>query len=197
MNILLEPLPEKIEIEGKSWNLRTDFRNGIRFELAMLEPESSDTEKLMRGLEIFYPDIPTNLDAAVERVLWFYRAGEEIQSKSGAPGRVKRTYDFELDSEYIYAAFLSQYHIDLSRDDLHWWRYLALFKSLSEDNEIVKIMGYRSVVIDSNMSREQKEFYGRMKKKYELPAAVSKDEQQKISAIEAALLGDGNVSKVL
>ena len=44
--------------------------------------------------------------------------------------------------------FLEQYGIDLTQEhDLHWWRFKAMFDSLSEKTQFVKIMGYRSMTI--------------------------------------------------
>jgi len=70
-----------------------------------------------------------------------------------------------------------------------------MFKSLKEDNEIVKIMGYRSMTINSNMSKEQKDFYSNMKKIYAIP--LSKSKKQKVTEIENALMGNGDLSGIL
>jgi hypothetical protein len=56
-------------------------------------------------------------------------------------------------------------------------------------------MGYRAMTISNNMSKEQKDFYRSMKRLHEIPK--SKSEQQKINDIEKALLGDGDLTKVL
>ncbi len=70
-----------------------------------------------------------------------------------------------------------------------------MFKSLNEENQIVKIMGYRAMDIPNDMPNDQKEFYRKMKKLYELPR--SKSEIEKVREIENALLGNGDLSKVL
>ena len=70
-----------------------------------------------------------------------------------------------------------------------------MFKALKEDNEIVKIMGYRAMTIDNKMSKEQKEYYRKMKKLYEIPK--SKNEIEKINAIEEALMGNGDLRGIL
>ena len=79
--------------------------------------------------------------------------------------------------------------------DLHWWKFKAMFQGLKSDNRIVEIMGYRAMEIPSKMSREQKEFYRKMKKQYAIP--LPKSEREKLSAIEEALLHGGDVSKLL
>ena len=90
---------------------------------------------------------------------------------------------------------MATYHIDLAAAKLHWWKFRALMLSLSEHTEFVKIMGYRAVEINSKMTAAQKTFYQKMKKHYKLP--VKKEVQQKISAIEDALINGESIDKLL
>ena len=70
-NMLVDYLPETVEIEGTEYAIETNFRTFILFEMMMQDPELSDAEKARQGLELVYPEIPENLDAAVDRLLWF------------------------------------------------------------------------------------------------------------------------------
>ena len=100
------------------------------------------------------------------------------------------------DDDYIYAAFMDQYNIDLQDIEyLHWWKFKAMFKSLKEDNEIVKIMGYRSMDLSKIKDKEEKAYYKKMQELYKLP--ISKDEKEKLDEITVALLNGGDLSKVL
>lgn len=198
MNILVDLLPKKVDIDGKYYEINWDFRTSILFEMMMDDVELSDEEKLIKGIELYYPVIPENLEEAIEKIIWFYSCGKETNNESGTVSNSKndKIYSLEYDDEYIYSAFLSQYGIDLQDiEDLHWWKFKAMFKSLNEENQIVKIMGYRAMDIPNDMPNDQKEFYRKMKKLYELPR--SKSEIEKVREIENALLGNGDLSKVL
>ena len=70
-----------------------------------------------------------------------------------------------------------------------------MFKSLKEDNEIVKIMGYRSMDLSKIKDKEEKAYYKKMQELYKLP--ISKDEKEKLDEITVALLNGGDLSKVL
>ena len=100
---------------------------------------------------MLYEEVPDEIGAAVDRALWFYRCGREENSEAAdaadtAPSAGPRIYSFEEDAPYIYAAFLSQYGLDLTEIPfLHWWKFKALFGALEERHEFVKIMRYRSV----------------------------------------------------
>lgn len=104
-------------------------------------------------------------------------------------------FSYEYDDGYICAAFMQQYHIDLNSAKLHWWKFHALMLSLSDSTEFVKIMGYRSVEINSKMTAAQKAFYQKMKKQYKLP--LKKEVQKQISNIEDALINGETIDNLL
>lgn len=78
---------------------------------------------------------------------------------------------------------------------MHWWKFRALFNSLPKDCEFMRAMEYRSIDITDNMSKEQKDFYRKMKRLYALPLPQGEDNRR--AAIENALLNGGDVAGVL
>lgn len=198
MNILIDVLPRKVEINSSEYKINYDFRTSILFEIMMQDDELNDKEKIYNALLLYYPVIPDNLEEAIKQILWFYRGGKDINEGSSgvSKGKSTRAYSFEYDDDYIYSAFLTQYDIDLQDiKDLHWWKFKAMFRALKEDNEIVKIMGYRSMTINTNMSKEQKDFYSNMKRIYAIP--MSKSKKQKVTEIENALMENGDLRGIL
>lgn len=200
MNLLIDLLPTTVDIEGIEYEINSDFRASILFELLMQDVEIEDEEKIIQALQLYYKKCPKNIDEAINKMLWFYSCGKEnalkADSKTGSSS--EKIYDFDYDDEYIYSAFLDQYGIDLNEIEyLHWWKFKAMFKALKEDNEIVKIMGYRSIDLSKVEDKKQKEFYKKMKKIYEIPIAISKDEKEKIDKINEILRNGGDISKVL
>ncbi|MBU3126741.1 bacteriophage Gp15 family protein [Clostridium tagluense] len=198
MNILIDLLPQIVEIEGIGYNINSDFRTSMLFELMMADNDLDDKEKIEQALLLYYPKLPKNINLAMDQLLWFYRCGKDIVIPSGnGKGKSNQIYSFDFDDGYIYSAFLDQYSIDLQDADLHWWKFKALFKSLKEDNEIVKIMGYRSMDLGKIKDKEQKLHYKNMKDLYKIKDISSKDEIEKLDSIENALLNGGDVSKLL
>ena len=186
MNILIDLLPEYVKIDGEKYPINTDFRVSILFELLMQDRSIFDREKIYIALDLYYPQIPHDLVQAVDKMLWFYRCGkndEDGSVKNGSPagsGKAGMIYSFEHDAEYIYAAFLDQYGIDLQDiEHLHWWKFRALFKGLKEDNLICKIMGYRSIEITNDMSDSEKKYYRKMKRIYALPDNRTQEEKER------------------
>lgn len=194
-NIILDVLPETVEIDGAEYRINSDFRISILFELLMQDDEVGKRQKLIQGLKLYYPEIPQNMTEAVDKMIWFYRCGKETGNggHGSGSGRAKQIYSFEHDDDYIYAAFLEQYGIDLQDvEELHWWKFRALFRGLSEDTEFVKIMGYRSVKITSKMSKEQREFYKKMQSIHALP--ITDAERKADELLTEALLNGGDIT---
>ncbi len=197
MNILIDLLPNEVNIEGQDYKINSDFRTSILFELLMQDNSISEEDKIIQALELYYPILPTDLNQAIEKILWFYRCGkDEVENKNKGTGKSTNVYSYDYDDDYIYSAFLDQYGVDLQDVEyLHWWKFKAMFKALKEDNEIVKIMGYRAMDVNKIKDKEQKAHYTKMQELYKIP--IAKDERNKLDEINQILLNGGDVSKVL
>ena len=197
MNILIDLLPNEVNIEGEDYKINSDFRTSILFELLMQDNAISEEDKIIQTLELYYPKLPKDINKAIEGILWFYRCGkDEVKNKNKGTGKSTNVYSYEYDDDLIYSAFLDQYNIDLQDIEyLHWWKFKAMFKSLKEDNEIVKIMGYRAMDVNKIKDKEQKAHYKKMQDLHKIP--TSKDEVEKLDEINQILLNCGDVSKVL
>ncbi|WP_346935307.1 bacteriophage Gp15 family protein [Clostridium sp.] len=197
MNILIDLLPTKIEIDGEEYEINSNFRESILFELMMQDKSITEEDKIIQALELYYPILPKDLNKAIEGILWFYRCGkDEVINKNKGTGKSTNVYSYDYDDDYIYSAFLDQYGVDLQDIEyLHWWKFRAMFKSLKEDNEIVKIMGYRAMDVNKIKDKEQKAHYKKMQDLYKIP--INRDEVEKLDEINQILLNGGDVSKVL
>ena len=199
MNMLLDALPTWVDIDGVQYDLNSDFRISVMFEMLMFDDTVTERDKLQKALYLYYGNrIPPNIEKAVEKIMWFYNCGVKTKKKRRRRNRsstADRVYDFDFDDAYIYAAFLQQYGVDLQDEEIHWWKFKAMFKALSEDTEFVKIMGYRSITITSNMTKSQKDFYTEMKRIHALP--LPQAEVDKAEKIAKALLNGGKVSGLL
>ena len=214
MNILTDQLPETVLVAGQEHKINTDFRVSIRFEEMIQDkniteeqrffmeellniPEFDGDEKKARllakynsGLALYYQEIPEDLDGAISQMLWFYQCGKtEEQKQSGKGKKQEQIYSFTHDADYIYAAFMEQYGIDLNAVELHWWKFSAMFSGLKENCLISKVMGYRAADT-AGMDKEQKKFYKKMKEIYKLPENVSEEERALEEEVTKALLSN-------
>lgn len=185
MNILIDYLPTSFVINNKTYEFNSGFRESIIFTLMMQDDSLTDEEKILGALKLYYPIIPKDTEKALEKIYWFYSKGnvEEDNKKVKQGKRIfkrnnKKAYDFEVDSDLIFTAFMSQYNINLNRENLHWWEFMALFNSLNDDNEIVKIMNYRTIDLTSIEDKKERKMYSDLQKYYSLEDRISKEEQE-------------------
>ncbi len=187
MNIILDTMPEFLEVGGEKIPVNTDFRTWIRFDEALFWSDKPIEERLFSALDICYDGkIPADITGAVHAAIGFYahkdapikEIGENPKNEQQNSARGKQTYSFTYDASLIYAAFMAQYGIDLTKDDLHWWLFRALFEGLTDENKICKVMEIRSVDLSKIKDKEQKAHYRRLKRIYRLPDPRCEEEQE-------------------
>lgn len=195
MNILTEIFPETVNIDNVEVPINTDFHISLQFEI-LIQSDIPDNEKIEKALGLYYPEIPQNIEKAIEKIIEFYSGtSENTERKNSSDKKTRPVYSFEYDSEYIYAAFLQAYNIDLTAVKMHWYKFRALFKSLPESCEFTKIMGYRAMTIPTDMPKKQREHYQKLQKIYALP--LLKNERKFQNELEQALIDGRNISKIL
>ncbi len=194
-NLIIDALPETVDVSGRMLHVNTDFRAGILFELLITEDRQlSPAEKVAAGLGIWFTRLPVDVDsiAAWQAAVEFYCCGKTPQEESSTvrnkKGFTGRVYSYEHDADYICAAFQSEYGIDLTTAELHWWRFRALFRGLSSSTELVRIMGYRAADTSQIKSKEERARITRLKILYALPSALSDEEK---AAAAGALFAGG------
>lgn len=173
MNILIDLLPIDLEINGVRYKINTDFRYWINYTLLLEDNSFTEEEKILTVLQLIFVDIiPENLQEAFEKIKWFYNCGEEIRTSNYKPvgkNEAEKIFDYEYDANYIYSAFMTQYHIDLQDVDLHWWKFQSLFRALDDNLLFSKIQKYRAIDLKDIKDSKEKAFYKKMKKLYALP----------------------------
>ena len=176
MNILLDRLPQ---YTPNGFNIRTDFRESIKFELLMQDNKIDELDKVALALNLYYYKTPTNIEKAIEDMLWFYKCGKEIKTSRTEGKKQNQIYSYEFDDQYIYSAYKSQYNVDLnSIKYLHWWKFKSMFEGLKNDNKIIEIMGYRAVDLNNIKDREEKKRYRKLKEIYALPDMRTPEEKE-------------------
>lgn len=198
MSILTDSLPVSISIRGQEVGINSGFRASLSFE-EMLMQRLSEEELLQNTLNIYLDDrwreLPADcLSELLDQIGWFYRCGRESPRKQQGSTNKGQVLSYKHDAPYVYAAFL-QCGIDLQKEpELHWWRFRAMLESLPDECKLMQIIRIRSIKIDGDMSRKEKEYYRKMKKLYAIPSTAQKTERQK--EIERILMEGGDLSQL-
>ena len=150
MNLLYDALPDTVTVDGKAYRIYTDYRDWLRFYDMQEDDGLSKREKLLLMLEWYIDKPPLScLEEALEALIGFAtRSEEQPEQRQEHSGRktTDRVLSWQYDAAYVYAAFLSVYHMDLQQvEQMHWHLFLGLFDALPDEAPIKQRMGYRSV----------------------------------------------------
>ena len=180
VNLLIDPLPDTIEASGRSTPIRTDFKIGIMMDALIRDKNLSGKETVRAMLNLYLEKLPEDVPQAIDGILDFFACGKAKKRGDESGSSAKRNaFSYEYDAGHIAAAFIAQYGIDLFECDMHWHKFIALFKALTEENQIIKIIGYRSANLAEIKGRAEKDRIARLQALYALPeeyAGVSSEE---------------------
>lgn len=124
---LTDGLPDSLIIHGIEYKIKTDYRTWLRLM------DTSDYKSLFIG------KVPPLSKELIQEIQRFISRGEDSKGEEDSSPII----DFKLDADYIYSSFLQAYGINLLKADMHWFEFIALFKSLPEETIMRKIIEYR------------------------------------------------------
>ena len=188
--------PEQAEIDGKLYDINTDYRYALECFKIIDNNSISDIERAIAVVSVLFGredengeivNIPENLEKALEKAAIFLSCGKEKKNIK----ETKKDMDFEYDKEFIQASFMSDYNIDISSVNMHFWKFCSLISGLTEDSILNRVRDLRNTNLsdykDSKTRSKIQEAMDRVK----LPTEYDYDEED-MQAIEDfnKLLGD-------
>lgn len=185
MNLIYEPFPESVQVNGRSVPIITDFREYVRL-LDMLKSDELDAcEKTWLISQYFLEDVQMNEDAI--QVLTDFVTMKELESETESaeeekedeeyPNEVqKNLFSYSIDYPYILSGFLRDYGIDLNTVEyLHWWKFRMLFNGLAEDTEIKQRIMYRGIDLSMIKDKDERKRIARIQSQIRLPEEALTD----------------------
>lgn len=162
MDLRNRNLPNAIEADGEVFLIETDFRIWMGYPGCLKDESGSGYAALFREA------VPVPSQAVLDALDLFYRQPSEIpRGGQGAEPLV----DWDIDADYIYAAFMQAYGIDLVDAGLHWHKFLALFHALPADTYMYRIMEHRSYEGDDREGI-------RLRQAWSLPVRLTDEEKK-------------------
>lgn len=122
--------PQYVKVGDRLYKINTDYRVAIRCEEIAQDNSISDFERALGIICTLFGeealDNPKNYEKLLELAQKYLSCGkEQIDSKE------KPDMDYIQDMDLIEASFMSDYHIDLSKENMHWWKFNNLMNGLS------------------------------------------------------------------
>lgn len=174
--------PKSLNIGGKDYEIRTDYRVIIDLLIALSDPEldfADEREKAYAQarciLEIMFPDCDNMPQEDIEEAL--QKASEFIDMGIGDEGKRPKTMDWQQDAPVIIPAINKVLGKEVrSVDYMHWWTFLGAYMEIGESlfTNIVHIRQKKAK--HKKLETWELEFYRNNKKLIDLQTAHTQAE---------------------
>ena len=182
-------LPETVTVSGKRYRIRTSFKYWLRF-LELVEQD----DKNPYVFDFLYVDKkPSDRIKGFSALLGFCTPASLLPRLTSSD-TIDKVVDYQIDAEYIYAAFYELYGIDLIEADMHWYKFQALFKGL-HDTKLNEIIGYRLFTHTGKDKSEYDRDMEKLKRAWALPEKDDGKEDAALMRFEALLYGEAAAQK--
>lgn len=172
--------PEYAEVAGKRYKINTDYRVALRCFEVIEDDSICDEERALAVVYLLFGVIPTTDLEDFLRIAGVYlRCGEKENNQTA-----ERDMDFNADEKYIAASFMSDYQIDLSRADMHFWQYIHLIQGFTERSVMSRVREIRNYDLEELKDPKTRAKMVKAKEAVALPEKFSKAEQEAIEEFE-------------
>lgn len=132
---MIGTLPRSLEVNGKFYRIRSDFRDVLKIVIAFGDPDLEDKEKAYICLFILFKDfdaIPKDdYEAAFKAALAFIDHNDKPEDTGGKPP--PRVMDWEQDESIMFPAVnkVAGFEVRSARY-VHWWTFMGYYMEISD-----------------------------------------------------------------
>lgn len=182
--------PQFVKVNDKKYKINTSFRTAIECNTIAEDKNITDLE---RGLAIIYKlfgdegiNNPDDYEKLLQMAQKYLLCGKEYDIENNE----KQDMDYVEDMDYIEASFMSDFGIDLTSEDMDWWKFNKLINGLSNSEMgnccvLNRVRNLRNLNLNDIKDSKQREQLAKAKKMVALKKTQNKKEmteKQKESA---------------
>ena len=186
-------LPRDVEINGSTFNIRTDYRDILKIIKELNNPDKEPWYNIRMAFAMFYEDYEAIKDCdyerAVEEMLKFINCGEleEGNENEKPPQRI----DWEQDGLLIVSDINKVIHDDVrALEYMHWWSFIAAFSGIGEGQLSAVVSLREKKRKGEKLTKSEEEFYRENKSRVDLERHYSAEEQAERNRINRMLNGE-------
>lgn len=173
--------PKYAEVAGVQYAINTDYRVALRCFEVIEDPSICDEERALAVIYLLFGEVPTtNMEDFLRIAGNYLRCGETEEAQESN----KKDMDFTADEKYIAASFMSDYQIDLSAVDMHFWQYIHLIQGFTERSVMSRVREIRNYDLEELKDPKSRAKMVKAKQAVALPDKFSKAEQEAIDEFE-------------
>lgn len=153
-------LPTAVEVNGKEYSIRSDYRDILTIIEALSDAELNDEGKADVLLDIFYPDFESmpeeDYEDAISQCMAFINCGEAPKNEKRGPKLMDWQQDFPLIVAPINRVLGKEVR---SADYLHWWTFMSAYQEIG-DCTFAQVVTIRSKKAKGKkLDKSEQEFY--------------------------------------
>lgn len=181
-------LPESLEVNGKDYKIRSDFRAILDIINVFMDPNYEDDEKWIVCLTILYEDFEdlaeSDYGEAMEQAKWFIDCGIDRENDSKKPILM----DWNQDGAVIIPAVNKVLGFECrSQKQLHWWTFIGAYMEIGE-SLFSNILSIRSKKLKGQkLEKYERDFLRENQDLVILKNRLTDDEQAESEAEQQAL----------
>lgn len=154
--------PQYVKVGDRQYKINTDFRVAIRCNEIALDETIGNFERLLGIICTLFGedaiDHPEDYEKLMELAKKYLCCGKELEQRKEKPDM-----DYVKDMDLIEASFMSDYHIDLTKEEMDWWKFNNLINGLSNSefgnccilNNIRNLRNYDASKIEDKKERQK------------------------------------------
>lgn len=166
---------DSIQIKGKEYRFRNDFRLYIKVQRILNSPMIFDEDKLEVICEIlFYEPVP--VEQRGEALITFLKQFANGKS-SGS-----KCFDIDQDAKLVYSAFMQAYRIDLDKAEMSIEQFIALLNGLPSTARLCEVIKIRTMPIPKATKNNASQISAILKAKSEVALKGTKTTEEQFKA---------------
>ena len=189
-------LPTALEVNGNTYEIRSDFRAVLDVLAAQNDPELDDQSKAYVLLTIMYPDFQSiprdDVEEALKKAIEFIDYGYE---DDGSPK--PRLVDWQQDASMIISGINKVAHTEVRQlQYMHWWTFFSYYMEIGDGlfSEVVSIRSKKAK--HKKLEKYEQEFYRNNKAIVDLKTPETEEAKaQKNSILEYLNRKEGGEKK--
>lgn len=177
-------LPQQVELLGKSYGFRGDYRNVFQIFRCLNDPDRPLWMRWLTTVELFYEErIPQEaLEEAIRYLVWFLNGGQEEIPQG------PRLLDWEQDGAMIVADVNRVAGTEVrALPFLHWWTFLSWFHGIGEGQLSTVVSIRDKLARGRKLEQWEQEYYQRNRHRVELKERLSREELDRRERVKKML----------
>ena len=173
-------LPATVEIDGRSYGIRADFRVILEIFVMLDDPNLTDADKTEAMIRMFYIERPSDPEAAITAFVSFADPRGSGNKEKPHTRLISWSQDFDLMVAPINHILNAECR---SLPYLHWRTFLAAYLEIPPESVFARVLRIREKLrTGRKLEKYEKQWYNRNRDLVHLRQRFSKSEEEILNA---------------